>query len=59
MSLRTSKSNSGLPRSSPTDGSVGGTIITDDIEILAHGKKKEKISHGHLERQKDTSRRVP
>ena len=57
--LRTSKPNSGLPRRSPTDGSVAGTIKIDDIGTLTHRKKKEKISHGYLERQKDARRQVP
>ena len=47
--LRTSKPNSGLPKSNPTDGSVVRTIKTDDIGTLTHGKKKENISHGRFD----------
>lgn len=52
------KPNSGLPTSNPTDGSVAGTIKTDDIGTLAYGKKKEKISHGHFDWERVTSRWV-
>ena len=42
------KSNSSLPRSIPTDGSIVRTIKTNDIGTLTYWKKKENISHGNL-----------
>jgi hypothetical protein len=54
-----SKLNLGLPSSSPTDGYVVGTTKTDDIGTLAHGKKKEKISHRHFDRERVANKQVP
>ena len=53
------KPNSVLPSSSPTDSFIAETIKTDDIGTLTCWNRKENISHGHLDWERDTSRRFP